>query len=83
MFDLATALDRFEDLQVTRGAVRRKANIVWLAATDATDALVAWDDCAYILDLHPDVVRLMAASGNEPAILMEAAVIAMHEETEL
>lgn len=46
----------------------------WDNATDALAALVAWDDCAYILDLHPDVVRLMAASGNEPAILLEATV---------
>ena len=50
------------------------------AACGAMLALIAWDDCAYILDLHPHVVRLMAASGNQPAILLESAVIAMHEE---
>ena len=48
------------------------------AAWDALLAFIAWDDCAYILDLHPHVVRLMAASGNQPAILLESAVIAMH-----
>jgi len=52
----------------------------WDIATDAVLPLVVQPDCAYILDLHPDVVRLMAASGNQPAILMEAAVIAMHKE---
>jgi len=46
----------------------------WEAATDAIVALLATPDSAYILDLHPDVVRLMAASGNEPAILLEATV---------
>ena len=60
-----------------RGAPRDAA---WDAAWDALLALIAWDDCAYILDLHPHVVRLMAASGNQPAILLESAVIAMHEE---
>lgn len=43
-------------------------------------ALVAWDDCAYILDLHPDVVRTMAFSGNHPAALLYVAVMAMREE---
>lgn len=43
-------------------------------------ALAAWDDCAYILDLHPDVVRTMAFSGNHPAALLYVAVMAMREE---
>jgi hypothetical protein len=43
-------------------------------------ALVAWDDCAYILDLHPDVVRTLAGAGNPAAVLLLPAVIAMYEE---
>lgn len=53
----------------------------WDIATDAVLALINQPDCAYILDLHPDVVRLMAASGNQPAILMDRAVRVMHGET--
>jgi len=42
-------------------------------------ALVSWDDCAYILDLHPDAVRLLKAVGNPAAVLLLPAVIAMYE----
>jgi hypothetical protein len=54
---------------VVRGAAR---GAVW----DAIAALVAWDDCAYILDLAPGAVRLMASTGHPAAILLYPAVLA-------
>jgi hypothetical protein len=59
----------------------------WLAARDAARdaargaargaiaALVAWDDCAVFLDMPPEAVRLVAASGHHPAFLLLPAAI--------
>ena len=48
------------------------------AAEDAVCALVAYDDCAYLLDLSPDVVRAHYALTDEPAaLLLLPAVIAL------
>ena len=52
----------------------------WGAARGAILALVAWDDCAYILDLPSGAVRLMCAVNNHKAILLYPAVLAMSEE---
>ncbi|RPJ30122.1 MAG: hypothetical protein EHM17_17260 [Verrucomicrobiaceae bacterium] len=49
------------------------------AAWDAARCLIAWDDCGYILDLPPDVVRTLAGAGNHAAVLLLPAVIAMYE----
>lgn len=49
------------------------------AARDAAWCLIAWDDCGYILDLPPDVVRTLAGAGNHAAVLLLPAVIAMYE----
>ena len=48
------------------------------AARGACAALIAWDDCAYILDMPADAVRLLAAVGNHAAILLLPAVLAMN-----
>ncbi len=45
------------------------------AAWDALLALIAWDDCAVFLDMPPDAVRLVAASGHHPAVLLLPAAI--------
>ena len=47
----------------------------WDAAWDAVAALIAWDDCAVFLDMPPDAVRLVAASGHHPAVLLLPAAI--------
>lgn len=47
------------------------------AAEDAFLALAGWPDCAYMLDLHPHVVRTLAGSGNHAAVLLLPAIIAM------
>jgi hypothetical protein len=44
-------------------------------AGGAIAALVAWDDCAVFLDMPPDAVRLVAASGHHPAVLLLPAAI--------
>ena len=51
------------------------------AALDAIRALIAWDDCSGLLDLPPDAVRLLAASGHYPAVLLYPAVLAFNTET--
>jgi len=89
----ADALNEFRDQMLAAGreeqcAAARAAIWGMLAshqrrigesARTAITALVAWDDCAYILDLHPDVVRTLSGAGNNAAILMLPAVIAMYE----
>ena len=49
---------------------------------DACHALIAWDDCEYLLDLDPDAVRLLAGVGNDAAILLYPAVLAQHKSKE-
>ena len=50
------------------------------AAWDALAALVAWDDCAYLLDQAPDFLRAQTnLVGDHRAILLLPAVIAMKE----
>jgi hypothetical protein len=55
-----------------RGAARDAARG---AAWGALAALIAWDDCAVFLDMPPDAVRLVAASGHQPAVLLLPAAI--------
>lgn len=51
--------------------------IININVTDPCQALAGWHDCAYMLDLHPDVVRTLAGSGNHAAVLLLPAIIAM------
>ena len=58
------------------GAARDAARgAAWTAAREALLALIAWDDSAVFLDMPPDAVRLVAASGHHPAILLLPAAI--------
>ena len=68
-----------------RGAARGAA---WTAAGDAARgaawgsiaALVAWDDCAYLLDQAPDFLRAQInLVDDHRAVLLLPAVIAMKE----
>ena len=60
-----------------RGAARDAARE---AAWGALAALVAWDDCAYLLDQAPDFLRAQTnLVGDHRAILLLPAVIAMKE----
>ena len=50
------------------------------AAWDAVVALLAWDDCAYLLDQTPDLLRVQInLIGDRRAVLLLPAVIAMEE----
>ena len=51
------------------------------AAGSAASALLTWDDCAPILDMPADAVRLLAAVDHHPAVLLLPAVLAMNGET--
>jgi hypothetical protein len=52
------------------------------AARGAISALIAWDDCAYLLDSDVNALRIYAALGVPAAILLLPAVIAMETEKE-
>ena len=47
------------------------------AARGAIAALVAWDDCAYMLELPEDALKVLIAVGNHQAVLLLPAAIAM------
>jgi len=49
------------------------------AAWGAIAALLAWDDCAPLLDLPEGALRVMSAAGHHPATLMLPAVIALSD----
>jgi len=77
-------------LDAARGAARDAAwgaarDSTWVAARGAAwgaiAALIAWDDCAPLLDMPADAVRLLAAVGHHPAVLLLPAVLAMNGET--
>jgi hypothetical protein len=59
-----------------RDAARHAA---WDAARGATYALIAWDDCADLLDLPEGALRVMSAAGHHPATLLRPAVIALSD----
>ena len=50
------------------------------AASGAILALIAYDDCAYLLDEKPEHVQILALLGNQVAILLYPACIALQKE---
>ena len=56
----------------------------WNAASDAARgaslALIAYDDCAYLLDEKPEHVQMLGLLGNQAAILLYPACVAMQKE---
>ena len=50
------------------------------AAQDAILALIAYDDCAYLLDEKPEHVQMLALLGNQAALLLYPACVAMQKE---
>ena len=53
------------------------------ASGGAVMALIAWDDCAYMLDLPEDTLSELRAVGNQPALLLSvaASVLNLLKET--
>ena len=49
-------------------------------ARDAILALIAYDDCAYLLDEKPEHVQMLALLGNEKALLLYQACVALQKE---
>ena len=72
----AWSVSRNATLRAGRSAGRSAAEDV---AWDAIIALIAWDDCAYILELPEDALKVLRAVGNEQAILLSAAAHALRE----
>jgi len=66
------------------GAARDAAwGAAWVAAWDAVRALIAWDDCGYLLDEKPEDVKMLALLGNQAAVLLYPACIALNKSKEL
>lgn len=57
-------------------------DVAW-AARDALLCLVAYDDCAYMLDSEVGELKILAALGDEKAILLLPACFALHLIKEL
>ena len=58
-------------------------NAAWGAAWDAVRALIAWDNCGYLLDEKPEVVKMIALLGNQAAVLLYPACFALNKSKEL
>lgn len=46
----------------------------------AAHALIAWDDCAHLLDCDPEHVKSLAELGNHAAVLLYTACLILQEE---
>jgi len=52
----------------------------WGSARDAILALIAYDDCIYLLDEKPEYVQMLGLLGNQQAILLYPACLALQKE---
>jgi hypothetical protein len=55
----------------------------WDAARDAILALIAWDNCGYLLEEKPEDVKMLALLGNQTAVLLYPACLALQNIKEL
>jgi hypothetical protein len=53
------------------------------AAWGAVLALIAWDDCGYLLEENPEDVKMLALLGNQAAVLLYTACLALQNTKEL
>ena len=53
------------------------------AGCGALLALIAYDDCAYLLDEKPEHVQMLALLGNEKALLLYQACVALQKHEPL
>ena len=58
-------------------------DVGWGVAMDALLALIAFDDCAYMLDSDPGELAILAKFGDHRAILLLRACKALHSLKEL
>jgi hypothetical protein len=53
------------------------------AAWGAILALIAWDNCGYLLEEKPEDVKMLALLGNHAAVLLYPACLALNTTKEL
>ena len=51
---------------------------VWQAARGVSMCITAYDDCGYMLDSDVDELKVLAALGDQKAILLLPACIVFH-----
>ena len=76
---------------IRRSAVDSLANIMYkvkqeevaMAVSSALICLLSYDDCSYMLDSDVEELKILAAFGDERAILLLPACIAFHSIKEL
>ena len=79
-WDAAYIAGRGPERIAARNAVWTKTRTVARGAGGgAITALIAWDDCAYMLELPEDALKLLRAVGNEQALLLSAAANILKE----
>ena len=54
--------------------------VAYTVAWGAIVALVAWDDCAYMLDMPEDALKVLRAVGSQPAVLLSVAAKVLRAE---
>ena len=55
--------------------------VIGPGARSAIFALIAYDDCGYLLDEKPEDVKMLALLGNNAAILIYPACVSLQKET--
>jgi hypothetical protein len=55
----------------------------WTAAKGAVLALIAWDDCGYLLEEKSEDVKMLSLLGNHAAVLLYPACIALQNTKDL
>ncbi|OIO69607.1 MAG: hypothetical protein AUJ56_07275 [Zetaproteobacteria bacterium CG1_02_49_23] len=53
------------------------------AAYDAVRALIAWDNCGYLIKETPEDVKMLGLLGNQAAVLLYPACVALQKAKEL
>lgn len=79
-FELLRYRSNLDNVRIAECGSWGVAYEITIPLADAIAMLRTYPDSVYILDLHPNVVRLMAASGNVQAIFLEGAILAMYDE---
>ena len=71
-------------LDAVQGAARDAVwDAVWRSTWDAALALIAYDDCAYMLESEVGELKILAALGDPRAILLLPACIAFNSIKEM
>ena len=67
-------------IDAARSAARDAGwDAAWYAASDAILALIAYDDCAYMIESEIGELKIIAAFGDQRAILLLPACIVFNE----